>query len=253
MPLLIRNGHLYIFRIELEMYVYIRVFLDNSMKVGELPEGMEVKKGDYLVVETKLGLDIAKSLSDMIEIIPEGTKNTLKVISKATEEQLRSFRENEGMSKRNHDKVKSTLRKHLPDINFLKIHFILDKSKVVVYYTSEKRVDFREAVKELASIFKTRIEMRQVSSREAFRLMGGIGICGMECCCSKFDVENDHISANLVKEQSLSEVNAKLIGPCGKLVCCLSYEQENYKDGKCLICKSAKNNYQEKNRVWIAE
>jgi cell fate regulator YaaT (PSP1 superfamily) len=235
------------------MYVYVRLFLDNSMKVGELPEGMEIKKGDYLVVETKLGLDLAKSLSDVVEVLPEGVKSTLKIVSKATEEHLKNFRENEDRSKQNYDKVKSILKKHLPNINFLKIHFVLDKSKVVIYYTSEERVDFREAVKELASLFRTRIEMRQVSSREAFRMMGGIGICGMECCCSRFDVKNDHISASLVKEQSLSEVNAKLIGPCGKLLCCLSYERENYKDGKCLICKSAQNNYQENGYVWIAE
>jgi cell fate regulator YaaT (PSP1 superfamily) len=223
------------------MYAYIRLFVDNSIKIGELSEGTEIYPGDYLLVETKYGTDIARSLSKELDLPQQNVKNLIKIISKAEEKDIAIYRENEEKSKQYYNKVKDVLKKHLPKINFIRIYFLLDKSKVLVYYTSDERVDFREAVKELASIFRIRIEMRQIDNRESFRMMGGIGICGMKCCCSNFDVKNEHISVNLVKEQSLSETNAKLIGPCGKLLCCLSYEQENYKDGKCIIYKNNTN------------
>jgi cell fate regulator YaaT (PSP1 superfamily) len=223
------------------MYAYIRLFVDNSIKIGELSEGTEIYPGDYLLVETKYGTDIARSLSKELDLPQQNVKNLIKIISKAEEKDIAIYRENEEKSKQYYNKVKDVLKKHLPKINFIRIYFLLDKSKVLVYYTSDERVDFREAVKELASIFRIRIEMRQIDNRESFRMVGGIGICGMKCCCSNFDVENEHISVNLVKEQSLSETNAKLIGPCGKLLCCLSYEQENYKDGKCIIYKNNTN------------
>lgn len=218
--------------------VYVKVFLDNTIGIFSVENVEEIKKGDYVIVETKYGNDVGKVISDVVEYSDEGIKS---IVSKASEKDLEGFYRNLDRANKEEKRIKEILKKHNPEAHFVGCYFLLDGKKLLVNFSSDERIDFRETVKVLAGIYKMRIEMRQISSREAFKIKGGIGICGMECCCHKFNHLKQHISANLVKEQGLSETNAKVIGPCGKLVCCLTYESDFYKDGKHLLCGVLQN------------
>lgn len=211
--------------------VYVKVFMDNLV-VPLISEDDEIKPGDYVIVETKYGKDMGMVISEKADSKADVTK---KILSKATESDIEKFRKNRERDLREFGKIKNVLKKHHPNIHFVSCYFT--DSKVIINFSSENRIDFRETVKVLARMYKTRIEMRQISPREAFKIRGWIGICGMECCCYRFNHLKQHVSASLVREQGLSEINAKIIGPCGKLLCCLVYESYYYKSKKSEICK----------------
>lgn len=219
-------------------YVFVKLFFNNSVTPFYLSDELDVKFGDYVIVETKYGNDMGKVLSNRVEL---KAKETMKVISKATEKDIQIFSENRKKDQLEDPKIKSILKKYHPDIHFIGCYFMLDRKRLIINYTSDTKIDFREAVKELARIYKIRIEMRQISPREGFKLKGGIGICGRECCCSSFLNPKQRITTRMVREQNLSEINAKTIGPCGKLLCCLSYESDLYKNGKH-ICSCSRTN-----------
>lgn len=220
---------------------YVKTFIDNVVSLYGVDEEMNLNLnfGDIVVVETKFGKDIGKILSNELNI----ESSNGKILKKASEEDIEKFNYNKKKSLEEENKIKKIVKKHHPDVHFVNCYFLYER-KLLVTFSSESRVDFRELVKELAGIYKMRIEMRQISPREAFKIKGGIGICGMECCCSRFNHLKQHISANLVKEQGLSETNAKTIGPCGKLLCCLAYESDSYKEGKCILYNS--KNYEQR-------
>ncbi|MCS7298884.1 MAG: regulatory iron-sulfur-containing complex subunit RicT [Spirochaetia bacterium] len=219
-------------------HVFVKLFFNNTVMPFYLSNELDVKFGDYVIVETKYGNDMGKVLSNRVEL---KANETMKVLSKATEKDIQTFNANRKKDQLEDPKIKGILKKYHPDIHFIGCYFMLDGTKLIINYISDTRIDFRETVKELASIYKTRIEMRQISSREGFKLKGGIGICGRECCCSSFYHLKQHITASMVREQNLSEINAKTIGPCGKLLCCLSYESDLYKNGKH-VCSCSKTN-----------
>lgn len=220
--------------------VYVKVMLDNTVGVFSVEGFDEVKKGDYVIVETRYGNDIGKVISDKFEY-SNGEGGVKGIVSKATEKDLENFNKNLERAVREEKRIKDILKKYNPEAHFVGCYFLLDGRKLIVNFSSDERIDFRETVKVLAGIYKMRIEMRQISPREAFKIKGGMGICGMECCCYRFNYLRQHVSANLVKEQGLSETNAKVIGPCGKLVCCLTYEAEFYRDGRHILCEVKQN------------
>ncbi|MGC8869819.1 MAG: regulatory iron-sulfur-containing complex subunit RicT [Brevinematia bacterium] len=224
---------------------YVKTYVDNTVSIYKVEEDIELSFGDFVIVETKFGNDIGKVLSGEIDT----NTNNGKIISKATKEDIEKFNKNRNRDLEEGNNIRKILKKHHSEVHFVNCYFLFEK-KLLVNFISESRIDFRELVKELAGIYRMRIEMRQISSREAFKIKGGIGICGMECCCSRFNHLKQHISANLVKEQNLSETNAKTIGPCGKLLCCLAYEADSYKNGKCIYAKTTNNT---KNDVEIYE
>ncbi len=215
--------------------VYVKVFLDNVVIPFLVEDEEDIKFNDYVIIETKYGKDLGKVISGKLDFIAENSK---KIISKAQDTDIELFNKNRKKDVDEHKKIRDVLRKYNPEAHFVGCYFLLEGNKVIVNFSAESRIDFRDAVKALASIYKTRIEMRQISPREAFKIMGGIGICGMKCCCTRFNHLKQHVSANLVKEQNLSETNSKVIGPCGKLLCCLVYESHCYKHGKHILYNS---------------
>ncbi|MCX8028983.1 MAG: hypothetical protein N2712_03200 [Brevinematales bacterium] len=211
--------------------VFVKVFLDNNVVPFIVNGDESLDFGDYVVIQTKYGKDLGKVMSKPSDVM--NVENS--IISKATEEEINNFKKNRIKDLKEENNIKSILSKHNPEAHFVSCYFLLNNARLIVNFFSDKRIDFREAVKDLASVYKTRIEMRQISNREAFKLKGGIGICGMETCCSRFNHLKQHITASMVREQGLTESNAKTIGPCGKLVCCLAYEAHCYICGKNII------------------
>lgn len=187
-----------------------------------------VNMGDRVVVDTARGLEIGTICSKVSFVEIDGENPYKKILRIATEEDLNSKTEN---AKKEHE-IKTECEKIAEDLNLvMKIvgaELNLDASKVLIYFTADDRVDFREMVKILAGKFKMRIELKQIDAREETKIIGGLGPCGRECCCSMFLKDAEHSSIKMAKVQGLSLNPSNISGLCGKLKCCLSYENEYY-------------------------
>ena len=183
---------------------------------------------DLVVVDTHQGLSCGRVAT--IKSVENIDKNFKKIIRKADKkdiEQLKKSQEKEVRAKKICDEK---TKKHKLNMKLVEVEAAFDGSKLSFYFTSEKRIDFRVLVKELASVFKTRIEMRQVGVRDEAKALGGLGSCGKPLCCSTFLSEFQPVSIKMAKDQGLSLNPAKISGTCGRLMCCLKYEQNAYKD-----------------------
>lgn len=187
--------------------------------------------GEYVVVDTVRGLELGVISSKPVDIKEYNSDLGLKpILRKATEEDINKFRELEILAKENFASVKESINQLQLDMQLVSVEYTLDGTKCLVSYVSENRVDFRELLKELASKFKCRIELRQIGTRDRSKTIGGIGPCGLPLCCSSFLKEFDGISINMAKNQYLALNIQKLSGHCGKLICCLKYEDEYYSE-----------------------
>lgn len=191
---------------------------DNSLTIGEL-----------IVVETTRGLEIGKVVSLPISISEYKSELELKpIIRKATKADIRQHEENKEKAKESFVVCLESIKALELDMNLISCEYTLDRTKVIFTYLASDRVDFRELLKVLASKLKCRIELRQIGTRDKAKIVGGIGVCGLPLCCSTFLNEFDGISINRAKNQLLSLNIPKLSGHCGKLICCLKYEDEAY-------------------------
>lgn len=185
--------------------------------------GIDIKVGDEVIVESELGLTIGSVVKDR-QTIEETDKNLKKIIRKATHEDLEQKIEN---LKLEEEAMKVCLERIMArglPMKLISTEVTLDRKRLIFYFTAEKRIDFRELVKDLAAKFKTRIEMRQIGVRDGAKLLGSIGICGMEICCKKFLTSFEPISIKMAKKQELVLNTGKLSGICGRLMCCLGFE-----------------------------
>ena len=193
-------------------------------------DGIDVGRGDLVVVESELGLNVGHIVIER-HTLEDSDKKLKKLIRKATEEDLVQRQENKKLE----DEAKAyclerIMARGLP-MKLISTEATLDKKRVIFYFTAEKRIDFRELVKDLASRFKTRIEMRQIGVRDGARIIGSLGICGRELCCNKFLTSFEPISIKMAKKQELVLNTGKLSGVCGRLMCCLGYEySETYSE-----------------------
>ncbi len=196
------------------------------------PAGIELQVGDKVICR----LDNINEIGEVVSIQSEvdqdavAVSNLTKIIRKATEYdlsvlELNRLKEEEGVQKFNELAKKYGLSMKLVDV-----HILFDKSKMIFYFTAEKRVDFREVVKELASYFKIRIELRQIGVRDEAKIVGGLGPCGMDLCCKSFLTDFESISIKMAKDQNLPLNPLKISGICGRLMCCLKYEYDSYKE-----------------------
>lgn len=186
-------------------------------------DGTEVKKGDVVVVESELGLNLGTVVMDPY---PAGDreKKLKKIMRKATEEDLRQKEENRQLElEAKENCLERIMARGLP-MKLVCTEATLDRKRIIFYFTADKRIDFRELVKDLASRFKTRIEMRQIGVRDSARIVGSLGICGRELCCTKFLTSFEPISIKMAKKQELVLNTNKLSGSCGRLMCCLGFE-----------------------------
>lgn len=187
--------------------------------------------GDYVVVDTVRGLELGTISSNPVEISEYKSDLGLKpILRKASEEDIAKYKELDALAKENFPIVKESINQLQLDMQLVSVEYTLDGSKCLVSYASENRVDFRDLLKDLAGKFKCRIELRQIGTRDRSKAVGGIGTCGLPLCCSTFLKEFDGISINMAKNQYLALNIQKLSGHCGKLICCLKYEDEYYSE-----------------------
>lgn len=193
------------------------------------PDNIDIKKDDYVIVETARGIEFGQAVVGIKQISEEEIVPPLKkVLRVATEEDVAV---NEGNIRKEKEAFETCLRKiegHNLDMKLIDVEYTFDNNKVIFYFTADGRVDFRELVKDLAAIFKTRIELRQIGVRDESKMIGGLGPCGRTLCCSTFLGEFAPVSIKMAKEQSLSLNPTKISGICGRLMCCLKYEHDMY-------------------------
>jgi len=194
---------------------------------------LDLKKKDYVVVETVRGLELGEVVSGIIELTDEELVSPLKpVLRLANSDDIDQFKRNMKDQKHIIKVTESLVKKHKLDMKLLNSEYTLDRSKLIIYFTADGRVDFRELVKDLANEFHVRIELRQIGARDGAKVIGGIGPCGRQTCCTTFLREFEPVSIKMAKNQSLSLNPSNISGLCGKLMCCIRYENENYKDFK---------------------
>jgi len=196
--------------------------------------GIDVRQGDLVIVESELGLNIGKIVVDK-HVVEENERKIKKVIRKATEEDINQKEENKTLEAQAMDNcLERIMARGLP-MKLVKTEVTLDRRRIIFYFTAEKRIDFRELVKDLAAKFKTRIEMRQIGVRDEAKIIGSFGICGRKLCCSQFLTSFEPISIKMAKKQELVLNTGKLSGICGRLMCCLGFEYtEKYQEDSTL-------------------
>ena len=195
------------------------------------PADFQVKVGDHVIVETARGIEYGSVVQGIREVADDKVIMPLKsVIRIATEEDDKKAIENNEKEKKAFKICKEKIAKHGLEMKLIETEYTIDNNKVLFYFTADGRIDFRELVKDLASVFKTRIELRQVGVRDETKMLGGIGICGRPLCCNTYLSEFIPVSIMMAKEQSLSLNPTKISGICGRLMCCLKNEQEAYEE-----------------------
>ena len=210
-----------------EMLALVR--FKNVGKSYYFSTDLDVCKGDKVVVETIRGLELGELVSDLKDISEFNLDTELKKIKrKANRADLELFAYNEAKAEKSLEICKEIVNEYDLDMHLVSCEYTLDASKVIFMYTSETRVDFRELLKELASVFKCRIELRQIGPRDKSKIVGGLGSCGLPLCCSSFLGEFDGVSINMAKNQMLAINIDKISGACGRLLCCLKYEDDTY-------------------------
>lgn len=190
---------------------------------------LNLKDKDKVVVNTIRGIELGEVVGDIFELNKNDIQSELKdVIRKANDKDISDYEENKKLEPEVVAFTKKLAKKDNLDMKVLDAEYTLDRQKLIIYFESEGRVDFRDLVKELAETYKTRIELRQVGSRDGAKVFGGIGPCGLVVCCQTFLTEFENVSVKMAKNQSLSLNPVKISGNCGKLLCCINYENEVY-------------------------
>lgn len=213
----------------------IRIVGVRFKKAGKVyyfdPDDIDVKFNDFVIVETARGIEFGHVVVGPKDVKEEEIVSPLKkVLRIALDEDFDTHRANKKKAKEALAICEGKVLEHKLDMKIIDVEYTFDNNKVIFYFTADGRVDFRELVKDLASIFKTRIELRQIGVRDEAKMVGGIGPCGKMCCCAQFLGEFEPVSIKMAKEQSLSLNPTKISGLCGRLMCCLKYEQEAYEE-----------------------
>ena len=214
------------------MKVIIGVKFKKTGKIYFFDPGKEfLKKGDFVIVETSQGEELAEVTIGNKKMPEEKLVNPLKrIIRKATKKDIEHNKENKAKEKEAFEVALKYIKKYNLDMNLLEVEYKFDNSKMLFYFTADGRIDFRDLVKDLAAIFKTRIELRQIGVRDEVKRIGGNGVCGRELCCCTFLENFETVSIKMAKEQNISLTPSKISGNCGRLMCCLKYEQDVYEE-----------------------
>lgn len=197
---------------------------------------LDLDIGDEVIVETVRGLELGEVVSGPKEVSEKELGDTLKsVMRKATEEDKERYGENKENEEKAFEICQQKILEHDLPMKLADVEYTFDVSKIIFYFTAEGRVDFRQLVKDLAAIFKTRIELRQIGVRDEAKMLGGLGCCGRELCCASFLGDFDPVSIRMAKDQNLSLNPGKISGVCGRLMCCLKFESDAYGEAKQLF------------------
>ena len=195
------------------------------------PKNMELKRGDHVIVETSRGVEYGTIVMPPTDVEEDKITQPLKsVMRKATEEDAKTEAKNREKEKEAFKICQEKIRKHELEMKLIDAEYTFDNNKVLFYFTADGRIDFRELVKDLAAVFKTRIELRQIGVRDETKILGGIGVCGRPLCCHTYLADFAPVSIKMAKEQNLSLNPTKISGICGRLMCCLKNEEETYEE-----------------------
>lgn len=197
-----------------------------------VPDGINPKFGDSVIVPTRYGNDLAKCLGKSVKPIGIKKNDIVQIIRIADEKDLRHAEELREREKDAYDIFREKVAYHHLDMKLVAVHFLVDEQKALFFFSSDNRVDFRELVKDLVSVFKMRIELRQIGVRDESRITGGLGVCGRPYCCHCVSDKLRPVSIRMAKEQNLSLNSMKISGQCGRLLCCLSYEYDWYAEAR---------------------
>ena len=193
------------------------------------PGALQVQAGDFVVVETARGVECGEVVRGAHDLPDTGFSREIKpVVRQADAVDVRRMRQNRADERKAFTLCEQRIAAHKLQMKLIDAEYTLDRTKLVFYFTADNRVDFRELVKDLASQFRTRIELRQIGVRDESKMLGGLGVCGQPFCCSRFLKNFQPVSIKMAKEQGLSLNPAKISGACGRLMCCLAYEQKSY-------------------------
>lgn len=206
------------------------------------PEEIDVQKGELVIVETARGIEFGKVVIGKKVV---GDKDVVlplkKVLRIANNKDKLVVEENKASAKEAFDVCIEKINEHQLDMKLVDVEYTFDRNKVLFYFTADGRIDFRDLVKDLAAIFRTRIELRQIGVRDEAKMLGGIGPCGRVLCCSSFLGDFEPVSIKMAKDQSLSLNPTKISGLCGRLMCCLKYENDHYETAKQELPDIGKN------------
>lgn len=216
-----------------EILYYARLdYSCESVYVTTPEKYAELKKGDKIIIPTRYGKDLAIVLGRAHHPVRIKSSDIIKIDRKATEADMKKAKELAERENEAFKIFKEKVAEHRLDMKLVSVHFLLEESKALFFFSSENRVDFRELVKDLVSVFKMRIELRQIGVRDESRITGGLGVCGRPYCCHTVCDKLPPVSIKMAKEQNLSLNSMKISGQCGRLLCCLSYECNWYSEAK---------------------
>ena len=204
-------------------------FKENGKSYYFDPGDAVIHAGEYVIVETARGVECGEVVQGVLELADAAVPKALKPITRMADSvDIRRMRQNREDEKRAYHTCQECIARHGLEMKLVEAEYTLDRSKIMFYFTADGRVDFRELVKDLASVFRTRIELRQIGVRDEAKMLGGFGICGRPFCCKTFLGDFQPVSIKMAKEQGLSLNPVKISGTCGRLMCCLKYEQDAY-------------------------
>ncbi|MBN1797848.1 MAG: hypothetical protein JW822_04700 [Spirochaetales bacterium] len=210
----------------------IKVAHSNETILCVCEEELEVHCGDFVIIPTKYGKDLGRVQGRIVNSVPSENQEIYTVNRLADENDLAKYKANEKNSEKAFEICKKKIEQHKLEMKLVSAHYLLEEPKILFFFTAENRVDFRELVKDLVSVFKMRIELRQIGVRDESRVIGGLGICGRYLCCHAVSDKLNPVSIKMAKEQNMSLNSLKISGPCGRLLCCLGYEYDFYKGEK---------------------
>lgn len=204
-------------------------FKANGKSYYFSPGDLELQQGDYVIVETARGTECGEVAKGPHDVPDSSIVKPLKTVTRMADAvDVRRMQQNRADERRAFSVCEERIAKHKLDMKLVDVEYTLDRNKILFYFTADGRIDFRDLVKDLAGVFRTRIELRQIGVRDESKMLGGLGICGQPFCCSRFLRDFQPVSIKMAKEQGLSLNPAKISGSCGRLMCCLAYEQPAY-------------------------
>lgn len=204
-------------------------FKANGKSYYFSPGELELQQGDHVIVETARGTECGEVAKGPHDVPDSSIVKPLKTVTRMADAvDVRRMQQNRADEKRAFSVCEERIAKHKLDMKLVDVEYTLDRNKILFYFMADGRIDFRDLVKDLAGVFRTRIELRQIGVRDESKMLGGLGICGQPFCCSRFLRDFQPVSIKMAKEQGLSLNPAKISGSCGRLMCCLAYEQPAY-------------------------
>ena len=204
-------------------------FKANGKSYYFSPGDLELQQGDHVIVETARGTECGEVAKGPHDVPDSSIVKPLKTVTRMADAvDVRRMQQNRADEKRAFSVCEERIAKHKLDMKLVDVEYTLDRNKILFYFTADGRIDFRDLVKDLAGVFRTRIELRQIGVRDESKMLGGLGICGQPFCCSRFLRDFQPVSIKMANEQGLLLNPAKISGSCGRLMCCLAYEQPAY-------------------------